>query len=198
VLISFLIGGFCGQANSQSNPATPVDEFAQEYKKLKDSLASLPKRIEDTGRSVDQNTNPENAKTQIDTLRGIVSTVLAQVADNGPVSKMGKDALDFARSKLKEMEQDTHFTKEQRDFLTSQWQSTTETTEAAVKDLDDARKELAGLLRVLQSNEDFMQELEALSNAAKTIEVLRALTNDMREISNHLRNLIKRMTVPSM
>jgi chromosome segregation ATPase len=198
VLISFLIGGFCGQANSQSNPATPVDEFAQEYKKLKDSLASLPKRIEDTGRSVDQNTNPENAKTQIDTLRGIVSTVLAQVADNGPVSKMGQDALDFARSKLKEMEQDTHFTKEQRDFLTSQWQSTTETTEAAVKDLDDARKELSGLLRVLQSNEDFMQELEALSNAAKTIEVLRALTNDMREISNHLRNLIKRMTVPSM
>jgi hypothetical protein len=69
VLIGFLIGGFCGQANSQSNPATPVDEFAQEYKKLKDSLASLPKRIEDTGRSVDQNTNPESAKTQIDALR---------------------------------------------------------------------------------------------------------------------------------
>ena len=198
VLIGFLIGGFCGQANSQSNPATPVDEFAQEYKKLKDSLASLPKKIEDTGRSVDQNTNPESAKTQIDTLRGVVSTVLAQVADNGPVSEMGQAALDFARSKLKEMEQDTHFTKEQRDFLTSQWQSTTETTEAAVKDLDEARKELAGLLRVLQSNEDFMQELEALNNSAKTIEVLRALTNDMREISNHLRNIIKRMAVPSM
>ena len=67
-----------------------------------------------------------------------------------------------------------------------------------MKDLDEARKELAGLLRVLQSNEDFMQELEALNNAAKTIEVLRALTNDMREISNHLRNIIKRMAVPSM
>ena len=86
VLTGFLIIGFGREAKSQAG--TPVDEFATEYKKLKESLGDLPKKIDDTGRTVEQNSNPTSAKTQIDTLRGIISTVLEQVADNGPVSKM--------------------------------------------------------------------------------------------------------------
>lgn len=183
---------------AENNPATPVDEFAKQYKALKDSLSGLPKKIEETGGAVEQNTNANATKAQIDTLRSIVSTILGQVADNGPVSKMGQAALDFARAKLKEMQENTQFTKDQREFLIAQWKATLETTAIAVKDLEQARKELADLLRVLQSNQDFLQELEILSSAAQTIDVLRALTRDMREISRNLQNIIQRMAVPSM
>jgi Tat protein secretion system quality control protein TatD with DNase activity len=183
---------------AESSPATPINEFAKQYKELKESISGLPKKIEETGRTVEQNTNASTTKAQIDTLRAIVSTILGQVADNGPVSKMGQAALDFARAKLKEAQESTQFSKEQREFLIAQWKATAETTAVAVRDLEQARKELAELLRVLQSNQDFLQELEMLSNAAQTIDVLRALTRDMREISRNLQNIIQRMAVPSM
>lgn len=200
VVIAFMISlvAMVKTGAAENNPATPVDEFAKQYKALKDSLSGLPKKIEETGGAVEQNTNANATKAQIDTLRSIVSTILGQVADNGPVSKMGQAALDFARAKLKEMQENTQFTKDQREFLIAQWKATLETTAIAVKDLEQARKELADLLRVLQSNQDFLQELEILSSAAQTIDVLRALTRDMREISRNLQNIIQRMAVPSM
>lgn len=197
-LLLFTGAGRQSHAQNAVGGDTPVDQFAKEYKKLKDSLAGLPKEIDESGKKIQTNTNPVSAKTQLYELRRIVSTVLAQVADNGPVSKMGDAAVNFANSKLKEMESDTHFTQEQRNFLITQWKAAAETTTNAVKDLNAARKELAGLLRVLQSNEDFLQELENLNNAAQTVTVLQNLTRDMQEISNHLKNIINRMSVPSM
>lgn len=200
--IIFFISGFVVairfDAAAASNPATPVDEFAKQYKALKESLNELPKKIEETGRVVEQNTTSNSTKAQIDALRDIVSTILGQVADNGPISKMGQTALDFARSKLKEMQENTQFTKEEREFLISQWQATSESTAGAVKDLDSARKELVSLLRVLQTKQDFLQEIEILNNAAQTVEILRGLTKDMREISRNLQNIIQRMAIPSM
>ncbi len=40
-------------AATPGTPATPVDDFGQEYKKFKEQLTALPKKIEDTSRSVE-------------------------------------------------------------------------------------------------------------------------------------------------
>lgn len=187
-----------GAEQNNSSTENPMDDFASEYAKLKQQLKDLPKTIDDTGTAVERNTNANTTKQQIDSLRSIVSNVLSQVADNGSISRMGQAALNYANAKLKESENDTHFTSEQRSYLVAQWKTRVASTVEAVKGLEEARRELAGLLQSLQSNEDFLQELEALNNAAQTVEVLRTLTKDLREISGHLRNIIQHMAVPSM
>ena len=167
--------------------ATPVDDFATQYKQFKDTLTTLPKKIEDTSRLVEGNSSGAGAHQQLDALRAIVSEALTQVADNGPVAKLGQTALNYTRRKLTDFQQDTHFTKEQREYLVKEWSATSRLTLAAVEELEAARKELTDLLKVLQSNEDFMGELEALNNAAKTVEVIRDLTIGLREISGRLK-----------
>src|SRR5947208_16341724 len=65
--------------------ATPVDDFAKEYRQFKESLTGLPKKIEDTTRSVEGHVNGAVAHQQLSALRAIVAEALKQVADNGSV-----------------------------------------------------------------------------------------------------------------
>ena len=176
-----------------------IDDFAREYKVLRDGLADLPKKIEDANRLVETNADPATAQKQLDALRAIVAQVLGLVADNGTVAKLGQTAVNAARRKLNEHRQGTQFTQEQKDYLVREWQRVTRETEAAVADLDAARKEVAELLRLIQTNEDFLKELQALHQAHQTIEVVRNLTASLRDISHRLRDLVhNKMKVPSM
>ena len=178
--------------------ASPVDDFAKEYRQFKESLTGLPKKIEDTTRSVEGHVNGAVAHQQLSALRAIVAEALKQVADNGPVARMGQNALGFSRRKLSDLQQDTHYTKEQREYLIKEWTGTSQLTTNAVNDLEAARKELADLLKVLQSNEDFIGELETLNSATKTVEAIRDLTSGLREISDHLKMILVRMNAKSM
>src|SRR5436853_36894 len=76
--------------------ATPVDDFAKEYRQFKESLTGLPKKIEDTTRSVEGHVNGAVAHQQLSALRAIVAEALKQVADNGSVAKIGQTALNFS------------------------------------------------------------------------------------------------------
>ncbi len=183
---------------STAGPLTPGDDFANEYKQFKDELAALPKRIEETSIAVEGKASAAAAHQQLDALRALVSKALAQVVDNGPVAKIGQTALNVAQRKLDDLRQDTHYTKQQRDYLIKQWTENLRATSNAVDELEAARKELADLLKVLQSNDDFMGELEALNNATKTAEAVRDLSSGMREISVHLRLILQRMNGPNM
>lgn len=191
---------YAGAGAAQTTPGNAaIDDFAREYKALRDSLAELPKKIEDANRQVETNSDPATAQKQLDALRAIVSQVLGLVADNGTVARLGQTAINAARRKLSDHRQGSQFTQEQRDYLVRQWQRVTKETEAAVADLDAARKELADLLRLIQSNEDFLKELQELHQAHQTIEVIKNLTVSLRDISHRLRDLIQnKMKVPSM
>jgi chromosome segregation ATPase len=187
------------QAGSGGAAPTEMDAFVKEYGAFKDSLTALPKKIEETSSQVDSAANPAAAHQQIDALRAIVSEMLALVADNGKVASLGRTAVNHAHRKLAELQQDTRFSKAQRDQLVAEWQRVSRETDAAVADLEVARKELSELLRLLQSNEDFLAELEELNQASKTVEAIRTLTLSLRDISARLKDLIQnRMKVPSM
>src|SRR5215510_4005429 len=178
------------QQPKQPDALTPVEQFSKQLDEFKKSVPELNKRIEDSAAAVDRWSDVDKARKEIEELRAIVGKALGAVSDNGPVSQLGAQALGHARAKLRALEQDTRFKPEERQFLLDQWRRLREETERATEELGTARKEFAELLRVLQSNEDFIDELMQLRQAQKALEVIQRLTKDIREASDQLKRLI--------
>ena len=175
---------------AQPDAISPVEEFSKRLDEFKKSIPELNKKIEDSAGAVDQWTDVDKARQEIEELRAIVGAALGAVSDNGTVSQLGEKALAHARNKLKSLEQDTRFKPEERQFLIEQWRRLKEETERANDELGSARREFTELLRTLQSNEDFIDELVQIRQAQKALEVIRRLTKDIREASDQLKRLI--------
>jgi DNA repair exonuclease SbcCD ATPase subunit len=169
---------------------TPVEDFSRELDKLKKSFGDLGKKIDDSAKAIDGYTDVEKARKEIEELRAAVASLLDAVADNGGLATLGDKALVRARDKLKELEQDTRFKPEERAFLVEQWRRLRDDTERANQELGGARGRFAELLRTLQANEDFIDELVQIRQAQKVIEVIHQLTRDIRGASDQLQRLI--------
>jgi chromosome segregation ATPase len=182
----------CGPARAQSDGAAggPVAEFSQQLENFQRSVPELNKTIQDSAGAIDNVTDVEKARAELDKLRDAVSDLLGAVSDNGPVSQLGVKALDHVHDKLKTLSTETRFKPEERQFLIEQWRKLADQTESATKELDDARAQFAGLLHTLQENEDFIGELLEIRQAEKAIEVIRSLTHDIRDASTQLNKLI--------
>jgi chromosome segregation ATPase len=170
--------------------ATPVDEFSKQLEEFQKSVPDLNRRIQESASTIDAATDIAKARVEIDELREEVSTLLGAVADNGPVSQLGAKALSHIHDKLRQLPLDSRYKPEERQFLIDQWQQLLTQTEAATKELDDARTKFAGLLQILQQNEDFIGELIEIRQAEKALEVIRSLSHDIRDASNQLNKLI--------
>ncbi len=190
VAIALIVPGSFARAEDAGNAASPVDEFSKQLEAFQKSVPDLNKRIQDSAASIDHASDVAKARAEIDQLREEVSTLLGAVADNGPVSQLGAKALGHIHDKLKQLQQDTRFKPEERQYLIGQWQQLQGETEAATKELDDARAQFAGLLQTLQQNEDFIGELLEIRQAERALEVIRSLSHDIRDASNQLNKLI--------
>jgi chromosome segregation ATPase len=177
-------------AGNAGNTASPVDEFSKQLEDFQKSVPDLNKRIQDSASTIDRTSDVAKARAEIDQLREEVSALLGAVADNGPVSQLGVKALAHINDKLRELQQDTRFKPEERQYLVEQWQQLQSQTEDATKELDDARGQFAGLLQTLQQNEDFIGELLEIRQAERALEVIRSLSRDIRDASNQLNKLI--------
>jgi chromosome segregation ATPase len=178
-------GGKVGDA-----PASPVDEFSQQLEDFQKSVPDLTKKIQDGAGAIDAATDIDKARAEIGSLRQDVSTLLGAVADNGPIAQLGAKALNHIHDKLRMLAQDGRFKPEERQYLLDQWQRLQTQTENATKELQDARAQFAGLLQSLQSNEDFIGELVEIRQAEKALDVVRGLTQDIRNASTQLNKLI--------
>lgn len=178
-----------GGASVNAVPS-PVEEFSRQLEAFQKSVPDLNKSIQDSAGAIDAVTDVEKARTEIDKLRDTVSGLLAAVSDNGPVSRLGAKALEHVRSKIKALSQEQRYKPEERQFLLDQWRKLESETESAGKELDDARAQFAGLLQVLQQNEDFIGELIEIRQAEKALEVIRSMTRDIRDASTQLNRLI--------
>jgi peptidoglycan hydrolase CwlO-like protein len=185
-------------SNVVSNPASPVEEFSQQLEDFQKSVPDLNKSIQDSAGAIDSATDIDKARAEIDQLREQVSTLLSAVSDNGPISQLGVKALDHVRAKLKMLSQETRFRPEERQFLIDQWQRLQAQTESATKELDDARAQFASLLQVLQSNEDFIDELVEIRQAEKALDVIHHLTQNIRDASAQLNKLIGSIKPPGV
>ena len=196
VILTLPVG--LARAADGSAAGSPVEEFSQQLEAFQKSVPDLNKSIQDTTATIDSATNVEKARAEIDKLRETVSQLLGAVSDNGPVSQLGVKALDHVHAKLKELATDTRFKPEERQFLIDQWRTLEVQTEAATKELDDARAQFAGLLQTLQTNEDFIGELIEIRQAQKALEVIRSLTHDIRDASAQLNKLIGGIKPPGV
>jgi len=169
---------------------SPVDEFSQQLEDFQKSVPKLTQRIQDGAGVIDSATDIDKARAEIDSLRQDVSTLLAAVADNGPIAQLGAKALNHIHDKLQALSQDGRFKPEERQYLLDQWQRLQAQTESATKELQDARGQFAGLLQTLQLNEDFIGELIEIRQAEKALDVIRGLTQDIRNASSQLNKLI--------
>jgi DNA repair exonuclease SbcCD ATPase subunit len=196
LVLSALVLGWSagiGRAEDPSNGAaanSPVEEFSQQLEAFQKTVPDLNKSIQDSAGTIDNVTDVEKARAEINRLRETVSTLLGAVSDNGPVSQLGVKALDHIHNKLKALAQDNRFKPEERQFLIDQWKKLETQTEGATKELDDARAQFASLLHTLQDNEDFIGELIEVRQAEKALEVIRQLTHDIRDASAQLNKLI--------
>jgi DNA repair exonuclease SbcCD ATPase subunit len=169
---------------------SPVDEFSKQLEEFQKSVPDLNRKIQESASTIDAATDIAKARVEIDELRDEVSTLLGAVADNGPVSQLGVKALSHIHDKLRELPQDSRYKPEERQFLMDQWRQLETQTDAATKELDDARAKFAGLLQILQQNEDFIGELIEIRQAERALEVIRSLSHDIRDASNQLNKLI--------
>ena len=175
---------------------TPVEDFSRELDKLKKSFGELGKKIDESAKAIDGYNDVDKARQEIDDLRSAVAALLDSVADNGGLATLGDKALARARDKLKDLEQDNRFKPEERSFLVDQWKRLRDDTERATQELGIARTRFADLLRTLQANEDFIDELVQIRQAQKVIDVVRELTRDIRGASDQLQKLIGAIKPP--
>ena len=195
LLFLILAAPICS-AYAAPDAITPVEDFSRELDKLKKSFGDLGKKIDDSAKTIDGLSDADKAKKEIEELRAGVGSLLAVVADNGALDKLGDKALARARDKLKELEQDNRFKPEEKNFLIEQWRRLRDDTERATQELGSARSRFAELLRTLQANEDFIDELVQIRQAQKVIEVIHQLTRDIRGASDQLERLIRGIKPP--
>jgi DNA repair exonuclease SbcCD ATPase subunit len=184
------------QSTESSTSVSPVDEFSKQLEQFQKSVPELNKKIQGGAATIDGTSDVAKARADIEALRDEVSTLLGAVADNGTVSQLGAKALDHIHAKLKQLSQDQRFKPQERQYLIQQWRRLESQTEAADKDLDAARAQFVGLLQTLQRNEDFIGELLAIRQAERALEVIRGLTQNIRDASSQLNKLIGSIKPP--
>jgi DNA repair exonuclease SbcCD ATPase subunit len=187
--------------SAAADAITPVEDFSRELDKLKKSFDDLGKKIDGSAKMIDGlsaegASDVDKAKKEIEDLRAAVGSLLAVVADGGTLDKLGDMALFRAREKLKELERDNRFKQEEKDFLIEQWRRLRDDTERATQELGSARSRFAELLRMLQANEDFIDELVQIRQAQKVIDVIHQLTREIRGTSDQLQRLISGIKPP--
>jgi DNA repair exonuclease SbcCD ATPase subunit len=186
------------QSKGAPDAVSPVEDFAKQVEEFKKSYPDLNRKIEESVKSIDSVTDIDKARKEIEELRSAVAGMLGAVSDNGAVSQLGAKALAHARSKVKELEQGGRFGPDDKGFLLDQWRRLISETERATDDLDGARKEFAELLRTLQTREDFIDELMQVRRATEALNVIRKLTQEIRDASGKLKSLIGGIKPPGV
>lgn len=192
VLIAVLpFGAASAQSTGSPDAVAPVKEFSRELDNLKRTFGDLSRQIEESAKSIDRVQSGEASRKEIEQLRDVVGKLLGEVADNGTVSQLGAKALAHAQGKLKTLQRETRFTPQQLQFLIQEWKKLATEIEQATAELETARTRFAGLLRTLQTTDDYVGELLEIRQGNEALKVIKGLAKEINDASNLLNNFIK-------
>ncbi len=185
-------------AQSESPPVavSPVEDFNKRYQDVKKHFEALGGKIKLGAKDIESLTSAEAARREIAAMQALIAETLGMVSSNGDVAALGQKALEFARAKQRQFENDTKFTPEERQFLQKEWRRISSETENATQDLSRAREEFSELLRMVQTRGDYIGELQALNSAQKMLEVIKSLAAEIRSASEAMKSLIQSATPP--
>jgi len=188
------------QADGSSVPQARAadDEFTKQLNELKQTFTDLSRKIDEGNQSIGRLHDAQAARKEIEDLRGHVAALLGAVADNGAVWELGNKALKRAEDKLRALDAETRYKPEDRAFLIERWRDLKTGTEGAIKELEGARKDFANLLRTLQTNEDFIDELLQVKEHERALEVVQKLTEGIRDASDKLKKLLTTLKAPGV
>ena len=177
--------------------ANPGDDFIKQFSALKKQLEALGGQIKKSAGEIESLTSPEAARKEIGTLQGLIANTLGLVTNNGDVAKLGQKVIDYARAKQKQFAEDKKFSAEERAYLQKEWQRVGTQTETAISELSKARGKLTEMLKTVQARGDFIEELQALKNANKMLEVVKTLAAELRTASTALQNFSQAAKPPA-
>ena len=197
VPLAMPLPGLAADTDGPPAAASPVEEFNKQLGEIKKGFESLSGKIEQGTKDIEKLTAPGSAREQIAGMQAMIADTLGAVSDNGDVAKLGQKTLDYARAKQKQLETESKYTPEERQFLLNEWRRISAETERAAQDLAEARAEFSQLLRVVQTRGDYIEELQALNNAQKMLEVIKQLAGEIRSASGAMRSFIHTVTPPS-
>lgn len=179
------------QSGGTSDAIAPVEEFSRELDNLKRTFSDLNRRIEDSAKSIDRLQSGDASRKEIEQLRDVVGRLLGEVADNGTVAQLGAKALAHAQAKLKSLQRETRFTQAQLHFLIQEWKRLATEIEQATTELEAARTRFSGLLRSLQTTDDYVGELMEIRQGNEALKVIKSLAKEINDASNLLNNFIR-------
>jgi DNA repair exonuclease SbcCD ATPase subunit len=193
-------GAVLAQSDASVAPEvrTADDEFSKQLNELKKTFSDLSRKIDEGNQSIGRLHDAQAARKEIEDLRGHVAALLGAVADNGAVWELGSKALRRAEDKLKALDAETRYKPEDRQFLIDRWRDLKVGTEGAIKELEVARKDFSNLLRTLQTNEDFIDELLQVKEHERALEVIQKLTDGIRDASDKLKKMLSTLKAPGV
>jgi DNA repair exonuclease SbcCD ATPase subunit len=195
--IAALLAAAPVRAQTDAKPGADA-QFSQQLDELKKSFTDVGRQIDESAKSIDTIKSPEEGRKSIEELRGQVAKLLNAVADNGEISTLGTKALALAEDKLKSLERETRFKPEEKQYLVNRWRELRAATEAAIRDLDGARKDFSELLRSLQTSEDYIDELLQIREHEKALKVIHQLSDGIRDASTKLKKLLGSIKPPGV
>ena len=175
---------------------TPLTEFKSQFNEVRKNLETANGKIQNGAKAIEKLSDPQSARKQVEELQALVSEALGLVSDNGDFASLGAKALTYSRAKLEQMRKETRFDDKDRKALEQRWEKITADTEKAVADLNQAGREFAQLLRVIQTRGDYAKEILEAENAEAMVKVIQNLANDIRNGSEVLKSFIRTLTPP--
>jgi chromosome segregation ATPase len=196
LLVAVSIAGTPPRAFAADDTQTPLTEFKSQFNEVRKNLEAANGRIQNGARAIEKLSDPQSARKQVEELQAMVSEALSIVSDNGDFASLGAKALAYSRSKLEQMRKETRFDDKERKALEQRWEKITTETEKAVSDLNQAGREFAQLLRVIQTRGDYAKEVLEAESAEAMVKVIQNLANDIRNGSEVLKSFIRTLTPP--
>jgi hypothetical protein len=196
LLVAVSIAGAPVGACAADDTQTPLTEFKSQFNEVRKNLEAANGKIQNGAKAIEKLSDPQSARKQVEELQALVSEALSLVSDNGDFATLGAKALAYSRAKLEQMRKETRFDDKDRKALEQRWEKISAETEKAVSDLNQAGREFAQLLRVIQTRGDYAKEVLEAENAEAMVKVIQNLANDIRNGSEVLKSFIRTLTPP--